>query len=80
LRAAADEVWALLDGSAEIHLEDTRPFSPTLGAQQTVRLEASTRLLVPFGVRMQLRANPTASLLRVMSHSEREDPPVSEFV
>lgn len=80
LRATADEIWALLEGSAEFHLEDNRPLSPTFGVRQVVRMGTATRLLVPFGVRMELRASATASLLRIMSHSEREDPPMSESV
>jgi hypothetical protein len=74
LRASADEVWALIEGGAEFHLEDTRPISPTLGVLQLVITEGPTRLLVPFGVRLQVRPRPRAVLLRIMTHTEREDP------
>ena len=80
LRASADEVWALVEGGAELHLEDTRPISPTLGALQSVIADGPTRVLVPFGVRLRVRPRPRAVLLRIMTHSEREDPPEPEGV
>lgn len=76
LRDTADEVWAVLDGAADAELEDTRPDSPTRGARQHVQLEARTRLLLPFGVRLRLRAASEASFLRLMTLSEREEPPL----
>jgi hypothetical protein len=78
LRAKADEVWALLEGVAEFDLEDRRPSSPTLAVRQAIRLETPTRILLPFGVRLHVRPTPEAFLLRLMSHSEREDPPAPE--
>ena len=78
LREKADEIWALLDGAAEFLLEDTRPTSPTLGVKQAVRMDSPARLLVPFGVQLEVRPDPKASLLRIMSHSEREDPSLLE--
>jgi len=78
LREKADEIWALLDGAAEFLLEDTRPTSPTLGVKQAVRMDSPARLLVPFGVQLEVRLDPKASLLRIMSHSEREDPSLPE--
>jgi hypothetical protein len=74
LRAMADEVWVLLDGAAEFELSDKRPISPTGGASQSLRIDSSARLLLPFGVRLRVRPDPAVSLLRFMSHSEREDP------
>ena len=79
LREKADEIWALLDGAAEFLLEDTRPTSPTLGVKQAVRMDSPARLLVPFGVQLEVRLDPKASLLRIMSHSEREDPSLPEI-
>jgi hypothetical protein len=76
LRAMADEIWVLLDGAAEFELTDKRPISPTGGASQSLRMGSSARLLVPFGVRLRVRPDPTVSLLRIMSHSESEDPPL----
>lgn len=74
LREMADEIWALLDGAADFELTDTRPASPTSGEAQSFHVDSPTRILVPFGVRLRVRPDPTASLLRIMSHSEREDP------
>jgi hypothetical protein len=76
VRGMADEIWALLDGVAEFELEDTRPDSPTLGASQSIRMDSPARLLVPFGVRLLVRPTSQSLLLRLMSHSEREDPPL----
>jgi hypothetical protein len=78
LRAKADEVWALLEGAAGFDLEDTRTFSPTRGAHQVLRVETPTRLLVPFGVRLRIQSTTETRLLRIMTHTELEDPPVAE--
>jgi hypothetical protein len=78
LRAEADEVWTLLEGAADFQLEDRRPISPTFGVRQVVRMKTPTRLLLPFGVRLLVRADPRALLLRLMSHSERMDPPMAD--
>jgi hypothetical protein len=75
LRRVADEVWIMLDGAVDVRLEDTRPSSPTLGSAATFRLQTHHRLLLPFGVRGGVRADTAASLLRLMTHTEREDPP-----
>jgi hypothetical protein len=77
-RRVADEVWILLDGAVHVSLEDTRPSSPTFGSTATMRLQPHHRLLVPFGVRLGARAEAATSLLRLMTHSEREDPPAAE--
>jgi hypothetical protein len=78
LRASADEVWVLVEGAAHFLLEDTRPDSPTYGLRPHIQASRPTRLLLPFGVRLEVRADPEALLVRVMSHSEREDPPLAE--
>jgi len=78
VRAQADEVWALLDGQAECHLEDARQDSPTRGARLVLHLDRPQRFLLPFGVRLHLRGSPAARLLRLMTHSEAEDPPPTE--
>jgi 5-deoxy-D-glucuronate isomerase len=77
-RTVADEVWVLLAGEAEFHLDDLRVASPTHGARQAVRSTSPIRVLLPFGVRLEVRAGVEALLLRVMTHSEREDPPAAE--
>jgi hypothetical protein len=77
-RTVADEVWALVEGAADVLLADERQDSPTRGARQSHRLEAPTRLLLPFGVHLRIVARSGAALLlRIMTHSEAEDPPVS---
>ena len=78
LRGKADEVWALLEGAAEFQLEDQRSTSPTLAVSQAVRMKTPTRLLLPFGVRLLVRPDPRALLLRIMTHSEADDPPLPE--
>lgn len=78
LRIKADEVWTLIEGSADLRLEDTRAGSPTSGARQSVVAESPTRVLIPFGVRLHVSTASAAVLLRVMTHSEAEDPPARE--
>lgn len=78
LRRRADEIWVLLDGSVDARLEDTRPSSPSLGATETLRFDSPHRFLVPFGVRLVVRAEAAATLLRLMTHTEGEDPPEAE--
>jgi len=78
LRTTADEVWVLVEGAAHFRLEDTRSSSPTDGRRQQMRADRPTRLLLPFGVRLEVTAEPAAVLVRVMTHSEREDPPLAE--
>jgi hypothetical protein len=78
MREKADEVWALLEGAAEFQLEDQRSTSPTLAVSQAVRMETPTRLLLPFGVRLLVRPDPRALFLRIMTHSEADDPPLPE--
>jgi hypothetical protein len=75
LRQEADEVWAVVEGSAEVDLVDERRDSPTQGLRDRRRLVAPMRLLVPFGVRASLRASGgDVILVRLMSHSLDEDP------
>jgi hypothetical protein len=78
LRGRADEVWILVDGSADLDLEDTRAVSPTSGERRSIKIVGPTRLLLPFGVRMDLRAVSPTLLLRIMTHSETEDRPSPE--
>ena len=80
LRETADEVWAILEGTAEFILDDTRPISPTRAARQVLRCESPTRFLLPFGVRLRIRPATEALLLRLMTHSVREDPPLPEDI
>ncbi len=78
-REGADEVWVLAEGSAEFHMEDRRPGSPTRGFRQVHQFAEPGRLLLPFGVRLRIlsRSNSTL-LLRFMTHSEIEDRPLPD--
>lgn len=75
LRQVADEVWALLDGAVVIELHDGRSGSPSFGVSQTHHLHTPARVLVPFGVEIRLEARRPSLLVRLMTHSEAEDPP-----
>lgn len=78
LRRIADEVWAVLEGEGTLRLEDCRTDSPTTGLSETHRLPASTRILVPFGVRAEIHADgPSLTICRLMTHDLTEDPPAS---
>lgn len=77
LRRGADEVWSLLEGTAEIRLEDRRGDSPTAGTLEVHSLQVPSRLLIPFGVTAEGRAGASgALLLRLMTHNVDEDPPL----
>jgi hypothetical protein len=78
LRVKADEVWTLVEGAAELRMEDTRAVSPTSGVSQTAVFDSPTRFLLPFGVRLRIRAVSASLLLRLMTHSETEDTPGPE--
>lgn len=75
LRQVADEVWALVEGEVILQLHDRRSGSPSFGASQTHHLQRPARVLVPFGVEMHLEARRASVLVRLMTHSEAEDPP-----
>jgi mannose-6-phosphate isomerase-like protein (cupin superfamily) len=76
LRKTADEIWAVLEGEADVRLEDQRPDSPTIGTSDSFRAVPDTRILVPFGVRAELRpVGSSLVLLRLMTHDATEDPP-----
>ncbi len=77
-RQVADEVWALLEGHLRLELTDTRATSPTFGARQTFELVDPTRVLVPFGVTLRAEARRDTSVIRMMTHSEVEDPPATD--
>jgi hypothetical protein len=75
-RKVADEIWVLVEGTADFHLDDGRAESPTQGTRETHHLASPTRLLVPFGVGLRVVARSTSAVfLRIMTHSEVEDPP-----
>lgn len=70
-RAAADEVWALLEGAAEFLWHDLRPESPSHGHLHRLLATSPTVVLAPFGVAFGLRAvDGPALLLRLATHSD----------
>lgn len=75
MRRVADEVWALLEGEIDVMAEDRRPDSPTHHVQARFHFTEPTLVLIPFGVRLQLKATgPSTWLVRMATHSEAEDP------
>lgn len=75
-RKIADEVWAVLEGEGDLRLEDQRADSPTIGTSDAFRVVPATRILVPFGVRVEIQAaGSSVALLRLMTHDPTEDPP-----
>lgn len=78
-RRVADEVWTLVEGVAGFILKDERPDSPTQGAIESLPLDPAQRLLIPFGVRAEVRADQGAVVvLRIMTHDLDEDPATSD--
>lgn len=73
-RAAADEVWALLEGALEFLWQDLRPDSPSYGRQHRLTATSPTLVLAPFGVAFGLRAlDGPALVLRLATHAD-DDP------
>ena len=66
-RAAADELWAVLQGSVAILLIDRRPQSPTFDVVDEHPLLAREHLalLIPFGVAYALEAEQESQVLRL---------------
>jgi dTDP-4-dehydrorhamnose 3,5-epimerase-like enzyme len=79
-RSAADEIWILIEGTAEIVWRDTRSGSPTQGREDRLEYSEPTLVLVPFGVAFGFRArNGPATLLRIATHAEGEDEDIAIF-
>lgn len=70
-RELADEVWALLRGTAEFEWQDLREDSPTRGQSYRIRCDRPTLVLAPFGVAFGIRCldGPT-ELLRLATHED----------
>lgn len=70
LRAEADRVLFVLDGTVEACLLDLRAHSPSHGRHATFSLQANAQaLLVPFGVACSLAAGAAARVLWLSTHS-----------
>lgn len=75
LRQQADEVWALIAGTADARLKDQREESPSYQAIQTFELDGDLpkAVLVPFGVRCRITTRSEAVLIRLTTHEDSED-------
>jgi len=73
-RPAADEIWILIEGTAEFVWRDTRSGSPTQGREDRLEYTEPTLVLVPFGVAFGFRTRKgPATLLRIATHTEGEE-------
>lgn len=72
LRAVADEIWALLEGNAQIVLIDRRAKSPTEDQVVKLRLAAEEPrgILIPPGVAYAIYAKDPARLMRICTHAD----------
>lgn len=78
VRAQADEIWALLEGRAELRWIDLRQGSPTRGARLERAFDEPVRVLAPFGVAFGVRPlGGPALLLRVATHGD-DDPSAAD--
>ncbi len=74
LREEADEVWVLVEGSADCVFRDLREGSPTSGRGFERTLTQPSRVFLPFGVAIGLSAGDSgAFLLRVATHQPGPD-------
>lgn len=74
LRDVADEVWALVEGSAQFRWLDRRSSSPTRDATYQLDCDQPTLVLVPFGVEFTVEAvGRPAQLLRLSTHEIDEE-------
>ncbi len=74
LRDVADEVWALVEGSAQFRWLDRRSSSPTRDATHQLDCDQPTLVLVPFGVEFTVEAvGRPAQLLRLSTHEIDEE-------
>jgi len=73
LRKVADEVWALIGGRALFGWQDLRSSSPTFEAIYQLDCDQPTLVLVPFGVKFEVRAvGSLAQLLRLSTHASED--------
>jgi dTDP-4-dehydrorhamnose 3,5-epimerase len=75
LREVADDLWALIDGSAELRFKDLRAVSPSQGGKFSLHVHESTLALVPFGVGFGIGAlEEGAILIRMSTHEDGTHP------
>ncbi len=73
VRAIADEVWAVVDGSVEFVWHDLRKDSPTFDRWHHLASIEPTLVLAPFGVAFGVRGLAERSLLmRFATHAEAD--------
>lgn len=73
VRAVADELWALLEGSVEFVWHDLRAGSPTRDLWHRLVCAQPTLVLAPFGVAFGARGLAERSLLlRLATHAEAD--------
>lgn len=73
VRAVADEVWALLEGTVDLAWHDLRSGSPTHGRWMRLTCSQPTLMLVPFGVAFGARGlAERSSMLRLATHAEAD--------
>lgn len=72
IRAVADEIWALLDGSANVILIDKRAKSPTEDHALKLRFdeEELKGVLIPAGVAYAVFSDKAARLMRICTHAD----------
>jgi mannose-6-phosphate isomerase-like protein (cupin superfamily) len=69
-RAVADEVWVVIEGDTEFRLTDLRPQSPTKERCQSLRSQAPSLVLIPFGVEFSIHTPTPCRLLRFATHAD----------
>jgi dTDP-4-dehydrorhamnose 3,5-epimerase-like enzyme len=72
-KEGADEIWALVNGEAEVQLSDAREESPTfqLSMQISLSVDPPVAVLIPFGLSAEISSVHGGLLLRVSSHADQ---------
>ena len=75
-RQRADEVWSVVAGRAAFSLTDLREDSSSFNAELALRLdgESPQTLLLPFGVACCIKADQAATLIRLTTHQDDDNP------
>ena len=71
-RKQADEIWAVISGTAAMIVEDRREDSPSFGVSQVLPLdgESPRAVLVPFGTSCKIEGHTSSVLLRLTTHQD----------
>ncbi len=80
VRAVADEVWALMEGSVEFVWHDLRSGSPTRDARLRLTCVQPTLVLAPFGVAFGARGLADRSSLLRLATQAYADPDDAAFL